>query len=325
MTDTLFSTIKDESTPVEPFFLVGAERSGTTLMGLILDHHPHIYCPYESDYLIEYLDENGGEPSPVVLQNLLSKDRIARLDGFSIREGQSYKEAARSFLREGAEASGKPLSGAIIHSHLPLLLKVWPQAKILHLIRDPRDVAPSVVTMGWAGNPWHGAQPWLRSFKEAAVLLEQVPAKRKMRLTFEDLVTDPQDALTQVCDFLGTSFDPAMLYYPESPNYGPPDASAASRWKTRMAPKDIQLIEACVGESLEAAGYRLSGQPLRKIGKLPKMRLRIQNKLGKLRFRIRRHGLMTVLSYAVNERLRRHAAANRLLRKMQDTDQALLR
>ena len=110
----------------EPFFLIGAEWSGTTLMSPMLDHHPRIHCPFESNYLVDYFTAGGGDPDAVVLQQRLALDRVARVDGLKVLPGQSYKEAAYAFLARSAEISGKPISGVAIHRRFLDILQLWP-------------------------------------------------------------------------------------------------------------------------------------------------------------------------------------------------------
>lgn len=312
------------SPSVEPFFLVGAERSGTTLMSLILDHHPQIYCPFESDYLVEHLPDDGSEPDPATIRALLAKDPIARRDGFQIDPGQSYSAAARAFLSSGAAQAGKPFCGAIIHHHIPKLLRIWPEARFLHLQRDPRDVAPSVVGMGWAGNLVHGVQPWLRTQEGMRQLLSEVPEDRWMRLCFEELVRAPEGTMQEVCAFLGTPYDEAMWDYPDHSSYAPPDPRVAERWRGTLKKRQVQWIEAAVGAELQAAGYKASGHPPRGIPAWTRSWLRLQDRLGKIRFRVRRHGIRTVFGYALHNRIGNTATADRLLLKMQERDQELL-
>ena len=174
--------MSDALPSAEPFFLIGAERSGTTLMSLMLDHHPRIHCPFESNYLVDYLTADGGDPDPVVLQQRLAMDRIARADGFKVLPGQGYKEAARAFLARCAETSGKPIFGVAIHRHSLDILQLWPQARFLNLVRDPRDVASSVIAMGWAGTFWHGSRAWVHAQEEAQELFERIPAGSRCAL-----------------------------------------------------------------------------------------------------------------------------------------------
>lgn len=325
MADAPLHTSMDESSFQEPFFLVGAERSGTTLLRLMIDHHPQIRFRFESNFLVDYLTADGNDPDPAVLQKALEIDRGARLHGFEVREGHGYKSEVRHFLQTDAHQQGKSLFGAALHRRFADILHIYPNARFLNLIRDPRDVAPSVIAMGWSGNTWHASKLWLNAQQEAQALCDSLPADRWHNLRFEDLVCKPVETLTAVSEFLGCEFDPAMLSYPDDTTYPAPDASASERWRKNMPAINIQLVEACVGDWLQKAGYEPSGETPRKINGMQKWHLGIQNRIGRFRFRARRFGFFTVVSYAVSSRLGLEKSANRLLLKMQAHENSLLR
>jgi hypothetical protein len=325
MSDAQPHSSEDESSFQEPFFLVGAQRSGSTLLRLMIDHHPQIRFRFESNFLVDYLTPDGNDPDPVELQEALSIDRGAQLHGFRVREGHGFKSEVRDFLYSDAREQGKYLFGTALHRRFADILHIWPNARFIHLIRDPRDVAPSVIAMGWSGNTWHSSRLWLHAQQEAHALSETLPANRWHTVRFEDLVSKPVDTLTKVSEFLGCEFDPAMLTYPENTTYPAPDASAAQRWRKKMPPYNVQLVEACVGDWLQAAGYEPSGHPKLKVGSIKKLLLGLQNKFGRFRFRVNRYGFSTVLLFALASRLRLKSIANRLQLQMQAKDNTLLR
>ncbi|MHC4822973.1 MAG: sulfotransferase family protein, partial [Planctomycetota bacterium] len=197
----------------QPFFLIGAERSGTTLLRLMLDHHPEIRCQFESSFYVDYLLDDGSEPPFEVLDKHIRMDRVARMSEFSLQPGLNFKETARAFLEEDAKRSGVRIYGATIHRRFRHILQVWPDARFVNLVRDPRDVAPSVIKMGWAGNTWHGSRLWAEAQQEAERLFDMVPKDRQLTLRFEDLVTTPVETFSRLCVFLGTSFQEAAMRY----------------------------------------------------------------------------------------------------------------
>ena len=68
------------------------------------------------------------------------------------------------FLRQKQAASGgKPHVGATVHRHFERLRFLWPDARYIHLVRDPRDVARSVVQKGWAGNIYQASEFWIQA------------------------------------------------------------------------------------------------------------------------------------------------------------------
>ncbi|MGB0952340.1 MAG: sulfotransferase family protein [Planctomycetota bacterium] len=284
---------KPSSAP--PYFLVGAERSGTTLLRLMMDHHPQICCLFESNFFVDYLTDDGGDPDPAWSQQQVALDRAARRAGFEIEDGVPYREGVRAFFEEQLRLSGKPIAGSTIHRRLPDILKVWPDARFVNLIRDPRDVAPSVIKMGWAGDTWHGTRFWVDAQEDMERLRKLVPEGRFVQLRFEDLVSHPVDSLTKICDMLGLPYDEAILSYPNDTTYPAPDASAAARWKKKLSPREIQLVEARAGAWLKRLGYEPSGQPALAVTGMLRRRLVLKTRLAKLRFRIQRFGFGNVM------------------------------
>ncbi len=142
-------------------FLVGSERSGTTLLRLMLDHHPEIAFEKEFDFAVTKVSDTGELPT---LDAYL--DWIATVRGvdYAIDRSLGYRELVNDFLRQKQAASGgKPHVGATIHQQLrspPVSLAGRPY---IHLVRDPRDVARSVVQKGWAGNIYRASEFWIQA------------------------------------------------------------------------------------------------------------------------------------------------------------------
>ena len=309
----------------DPFFLIGAERSGTTLLRLMMDHHPEIRFQFESNFLVDYLGPHGEDPDPEWVQKQLNLDRGAQLCGFQAGNAKGFKEKLRAFLQDDAKKAGKAIYGAAIHRRFAHLLHVWPQARFIHLIRDPRDVASSVIKMGWAGNSWHASEFWVEAQKEAEALLASLPANRWLQIHFEDLVGEPEKTLTEICSFLGCSFHPSMLRYPEDTSYPPPNASAAQRWKAILSPRQVQYVECRVGPQLEKAGYPPSGLSAYSPGFFRRSWLQLQNRWSKFCFKARRYGWWNTLGYLFSKKIGWKSMATRFLLKIHARENELLR
>lgn len=312
-------------TAVEPFFIIGAERSGTTLLRLMLDHHPQIRCRFESDFFVDHLTEEGNDPEHEQLVKDLANDRVARREGFTVRKELGFKAEVRNFLNQDAEDVGKPCFGVAIHRRFRHLLSIWPEGRFLNLLRDPRDVSPSVIAMGWAANTWHGSELWVQAQKEVELLEAVLKPGQILHVKFEDLVCKPEETLEKICTFLGFPFEQAMLSYPEDTSYPAPDASAAERWKHKASERDVQLIEEKAGPWLEKVGYEKSGLEAIQLSDADRDALRKQNRMGKLRFRAERFGWFTVMSSAVARKVGMRGVANRLEIRMQQKQERLLR
>ena len=283
------------TTTEEPFFLVGSERSGTTLLRLMLAHHPEIECAPEFEFLVERLSASGGWPELEPYYDWLSTNRIFLPHGLVIDRTLDYPALMKSFLRQYCERSAKPLRGATCHKHFDRLLGIWPRARFVHLVRDGRDVARSCIAMGWAGNVWAGAERWLEAEWLWAAVAPRIDPAHRHELRYEDLIRDPGRELARLCAFLGTDFDPAMLEYHRDSSYERPDPKLVGQWKQKLTPRELALLEARIGPMLRERGYEPSGVAPVPVSALRRLALALHDRLGRFRFRRARYGLGLIL------------------------------
>ena len=206
----------------DPVFLVGSERSGTTLLRLMLDHHPAIAFDKEADYMVTMVSDAGVLPSP---QRYLEWVTTVRGMEYAVEPLRSYPELVNDFLRQKqSESGGKPHVGATIHRNFDRLRFLWPDARYIHLVRDPRDVARSVVQKGWAGNVYQGSEFWLDAERCWDALVRHLGDGQAIEVRYEELVTQTEQVLSAVCGFIGVDYSPEMLEYTaDAPQYPPPD------------------------------------------------------------------------------------------------------
>jgi hypothetical protein len=284
-----------------PIFLVGSERSGTTLTRIMLDSHPKIAFFFEFEYSILSMSDDGTWPDLDEYKKHLRSDRIFRHAKLSIDEGLDYPGLVDSFLVQKRDRDRKPIVGATVHYHFDRLLKVWPDARFIHLLRDGRDVARSIIEMGWAGNMYSAVEPWIEAETLWARLAPTLPDDRRIELRYEDLVSRPEEELTRVCDWIGVPYDPAMLAYSENGGpYGPPSVKAIGQWKRKLPPSEVALAEYRIGDMLEARGYELSGFPRPEVSPARRRLLKLQDRLGRANFRRKRYGTMLHLAHFVS-------------------------
>jgi len=299
-----------------PFFLVGSERSGSTLLRLMLDHHPEIACNLESDFLVAHVTDQGGRPAVSEYAAFLRRDRVFRHSRFAIDESLDYQGLVESFLAQKRLRDGKRLVGATVHHHFDRLLWLWPEAKFVYLLRDGRDVANSAVGMGWAGNAYCGADIWIDAERRWAEMRAGLDPAASIEVRYEELVASPVDTLSRVCAFLGTTYSDQMLSYPRSSSYGAPSAALASQWRSNMDPEELRLVEARIGALLAARGYPLVDPAPRPVGRAHEAWLRLQSRVRRIRYRIDRFGLPLTLGEFLARRLglgRWQASAQRRL------------
>ena len=294
---------KDVNLISQPIFLVGAERSGTTLLRLMLDHHPQIAFDHEFEYAVDLIRETS-HPDIQDYYDFLETDRIFQNSGFEIDFDLDYPQLVNSFLVQKQKRDDKPIVGATVHRHFDRLLTVWPDAKFIHILRDPRDVARSCIGMNWAGNVWSGVERWLEAEKLWAQLKNRISPEQRIEVRYESLISEPVASLERLCEFMGTSYDSGMLSYPDHTTYSLPEAKFVAQWKRKLSPKEIQLVEARVGKKmLEDRGYELSQLPALHVSQTTEQKLRLHNRWSVVKGRINTYGFPLVLSGYLSRRL----------------------
>lgn len=206
---------------------MGLGRSGNTLLRLMLDAHPDLAIPPETDFIPELAtrcepaEDPAGEFIRVVTGHWRFTDlgvdgaelerRVGAIEPFSVGAG------LRVLYGLYAAKFGKPRFGdkTPFHlDHMRLLERPMPEARFIHMIRDGRDVAVSIRPLWFGPNSVRGAAHWWRDGIERA-RVTSAGLQGYMELRFEDLVLDTEPWLRRVCDFIELPWDPAMLAYHE--------------------------------------------------------------------------------------------------------------
>lgn len=286
-----------------PIFLTGSERSGTTLLRLMLDHHPQIAFNLESEFLVTGISATGAFPDMADYRRTLRENRVFRHSRFAIRDDLDYPALMNDFLRQKLERDRKPVVGATVHYAFSRLKYVWPEAKYIYMLRDGRDVAASIVEMGWAGNAFIGANWWLEAEREWEELRASLAPNRWLEVRYEELIRSPAAQLARICDFAGVAFSERMFDYAQTSRYSLPDPSQGGKWRRKMAPGEIRLLEARMGPQLAARGYELSRTTPQRIAPLHASWLRLQSRLKVLRRKAATLGLWLFTVELVSRRL----------------------
>jgi hypothetical protein len=272
-----------------PFFIVGNDRSGTTLLRMVLDAGPDAAIPPESMFLTDVALPDGGDAA--AWQRLLDevwshpKVRLWELPGAPPRvpAGLAPADAARFVLGAPfaayARKHGKPRWGDktphYVH-HVDALLATWPDARVVVLVRDGRDVALSLRRMPFGpNNAWAAAQWWARGIRAGAAAEERHP-DQVMTLRYEDLARDPGARVPEVCEFLGLGYSPAMLdlasadrrkIVADQASWFPTlfdgiTTGAVARWEREMPRRDQAIFASLAGAELAQLGYPVPTRPV---------------------------------------------------------------
>lgn len=247
-----------------PIFVIGTGRSGTTLLRCMLSAHPRIYIAHEpSFYLFEKIFEKRREPRGDFADYFFQSEnfRWLGLDPARVSEGlprplppERYRDLYAAVMREMAARYGRPRFGekTPIHSfHVARIFRDFPDARVVHIQRDPRDTTMSLVRMPWASSSlWLNAAYCETEWKAVTPYLDRV-----LSIRLEDLLADPRATMARVLDHVGEPWDDAVLDHPQHCPRGdmPPYAWLESsmtkvetarkpQW-TRLRPVEIRLIE----------------------------------------------------------------------------------
>ena len=272
-----------------PIFVVGAERSGSTMLWLMLDHHPEIAMAGQMEYAVQP-DLSQGWPDPDEYHQMISRDLMFETSGFDADMALPYPELMHSFLQQRLDVDTKRYVGAVVHIGFAQLPLIWPEARYIHLVRDGRDVANSAVRLGWVGHPYYGADIWIEAEHEWDALSATLESDKKHEVRFEELVREPERLLAELCDFVGVSFDPAMFDYAESTDYDLPQSSLAEQWRHMESSKTLQQVETKLAPMLRARGYVPSVEGTPSLSRLEDLWLPWANRWGKVSDRVRRFG-----------------------------------
>lgn len=284
-----------------PLLIVGSLRSGTTLLRLLIDHHPEISIFGEFEMSVAHA---VGDQWPELsrFHQILANDRVMQDYGFYVDTSLDYPQLIYSFLEQAYDRNPKLFIGASVHSQIDLLPQLWPKAKFIHLIRDPRDVARSCIGMGWVGNVHEGVKYWIEAEHCWTAVCAQTPAENRLVVRYEDLVRTPILVLTSICEFIGVDYHPDMLEIEADTTYSCPDARYAEQWKTKLSEQEIGWVEYQCGDLMQARSYDLHHFPTHQPSALELFGIKLQNRQYRIQFNIKRWGLINWFLFTLSKR-----------------------
>jgi sulfotransferase family protein len=277
-------------------FVFGALRSGTTMFRLMLNNHHQVSNPGEVDFLFDFLRPDPSHPTGWSYDiEAMEKHRIFKARDLSIPPDCDGLELLHSLIDQLQARSRKVLT-LNVHRHAARIAQVLPEAKMIHLLRDPRDVARSTVERGWTGNSYYGVRHWIETEQGWTEAADVIPPEQVLTLKFEDLMADVEGELKRVCAFLEVPFSPELLDYYKTSTYGAPDPGISEQWRRKASQREVALIDYACGDLLLARGYTASG-PALVPGTVERVSLFAQNKLGRWRARVKKFGPALFLKF----------------------------
>jgi hypothetical protein len=298
-----------------PVFIVGAPRSGTTLMAVLLDRHSNIAIGPETQFFTEFIPQNWAGRTPKTHEQLVdSALAFKRIADFNFDRDQlllhfmKYELSLANLLRAIIEVHAirnsklRPGEKSPHHlQHVPMILDQFPEAKIICVLRDGRDVVRSLLETPWAipKNPRRlrlFCIRWNDAAEQTIYYKRTLAPNRFMSVKFEDILRKPRSELEKICDFIGEEFESTQLE-PAQPSSVIPgwekqwknkasgllDPGRIEAWRKSADQKQIWVMNSMMGTMLERMGYldtKLEGCPpvtrtklfIQKVPYLPRMR-----------------------------------------------------
>jgi hypothetical protein len=212
-----------------PIFVVGCPRSGTTLLRLILDSHPSISAGPESRFLwgLQAIEERNW---PTLATFGLT------LDEWHAKVRSLFEAPHRAYAEHQGKVrwADKSPDYALMLDYIDTL---YPDAQIVHIVRNPRDVIDAWRRFYGLKSVHRAAQAWVRYVGAAHTFAETMGPGKVMELRYEDLAREPESTLRALLTWLGEPWSDDVLAFADRPHsFGAqPLRVEDKRWARRNA------------------------------------------------------------------------------------------
>jgi hypothetical protein len=269
----------------QPIFIGGPDRCGKTTLRAFLVSHPNISIPAVGSNMWTYFYGQFGD---LGRRNNLERCLAAMLRYKHVRflepdpgriqrefwQGEpTYGRLFALFQEHHAEREGKPRWGdqtGLIERYADLIFTAYPGAKMIHMIRDPRDRYEASLAL-WPNGRGRGGGAtarWLYSVDLVKRNLKRYPDRYKV-VRFETLVHQPEETLRDVCSFLGEEYTPAMLTMEGAPKHRdklsqgcngqpgqcPLSAKFIGRFQQTIPKREVMFMQMIARRDMLAYGY----------------------------------------------------------------------
>ncbi len=272
-----------------PFFIIGSGRSGNTLLRSILSGNSDISIPPESyrlPFAIKRFHIFSNKDWKEVVSEVLSEfENCKEFYTWDIELPKVHKrlenidESKRTLSNIFDELfctySGKHSPDSRIWGdktpmntmYLDWIGSVFPESKFIHIIRDGRDVASSYLKMERYETILEAANRWTNSIDLAQAFGSKIK-ENYMEIRYEDMVTNTEESIKKVCDFIGINYNSDMLDHTSQveklgdtdkahhSNLSKPISSdSIGKWKHNLSESDQESITKLLHKPLLRLGY----------------------------------------------------------------------
>ncbi len=282
----------------KPIFMIGAERSGTTLIMAMVGCHPRIAVPeviwYYSRfraYLFTYGDLNNEENFRALAEEMIFGLKTPfwgmKVNPRTIVDEIISEVKEKSFAgiycamleRYAREVGDKPRWGEKTPYNLFFvkeILEDFPNAQFIFITRDGRDTSADYLQSGFGPtNIFCAAELWKLCQNAVKPWRKKLSSSQWLDVQYETLVREPKNTLKKICDFLGEKYASAMLDFYNTDiakargatrDHKPLGHAVSDRYigihKELLSLRDQRIFAAVAGEELEQAGYTPGVEPI---------------------------------------------------------------
>ncbi|MGI9285425.1 MAG: sulfotransferase family protein [Pseudomonadales bacterium] len=275
----------ETSQQITPFFIFGSPRSGTSLLSRMLDSHELLVVPNEtlifkmfSSTLRFYGDLSAIENQQELLRDILKTRVIGYWTPKPIFEDiaplitkPGFAGVIEAIICSTAKhkqlaAWGEKSPGHVFYWEQ--IKQAFPDSKVVHIVRDGRDVATSIINARMGPKTYYAAAKMWKSYLEA---IEQIksdcPAGDFVEIKYEELLAEPRENLERICGILGVPYSDSMLnFHEKDTNYQTDSTNLQNlqrplmpanreKWRNVLSPADLKEFESVAGKKLDDYGY----------------------------------------------------------------------
>lgn len=250
--------------------IIGCARSGTSILGELIGSHPDVKYLFESHYIWELGGHGENESHRLTAANATPMIKAQIRGWFESQRGQAKllaEKTPRNVLR------------------VPYLRSLFPEAKIVHIVRDGRDVACSMVP-GCGKDHWMHLKPprWKELFESyrgavrcalawkeiMEIALHDLAEVPHLQVRYEDLIADPGAVSRRLLSYLELEPDPAVerfcaniqnstgdSYHAQIQTiwYRPDHQVRVGRWRENLTEEECRIIQSSLSQLLEKFDY----------------------------------------------------------------------
>lgn len=306
-----------------PVFVCGHPKAGTSLITSLMDGHPAIVSyPEETlffrrflpaikgktkeerialaDELLIHIFQWNQEAPPDHQKNYPDRDYsdfdFDRIHQAFVDYIQSSDVSAKRYEEAAIVAFGN-VSGSLTEKsqhwvektpynefYVDQIYDLWPDAKCVHIIRDPRDnyVSYKRKQPGWDAKIF--AWSWMRSTRAGVANQGRLGRDRYYQVYFEELLQNPEMETRRLADFLNIEWDESLLRPTRAGDswrgnsmfnekFQAISTDPIGRWKDKISPLELAILQAITGKTMNALGYELAETPIEEFSVLEKVRI----------------------------------------------------